>query len=110
MEKYAPFEKVFLVILNKHASLKKKVVRANHSPYITKTFRTAIKKQSYLENVYFKKKTPDSLRKFKKQKNYCSRRYKKEWKNISQVLIQEGSVTIKVFGKIYNLFSLKNES
>ena len=33
---------------------------------------------------------------------------KKSGKNISKVLIQEGSVTIKVFGKIYNLFSLKN--
>ena len=34
---------------------------------------------------------------------------KKSGKNISKVLIQEGSVTIKVFGKIFNLFSLKNE-
>ena len=78
LEKYAPFEKVFLVILNKHPSLKKKVARTNHAPYITKTLRKAIKRQSYLQNVYFKKKTPDSLRKFKKQNNYCSRLYKKE--------------------------------
>ena len=62
-------------------------------------------KQSYLEKVYFQKITPDSLTKFKKQKNYCSRLYKKE----RIVLIQEKSVTIKVFGKICNLFSLKNE-
>ena len=31
---YASFEKVFLDVLNKHAPLKKKVVRANHAPYI----------------------------------------------------------------------------
>ena len=66
-------------------------------------------KRPFLEKVYFKKKTPDSLTKFKKQKNYCSRLYKKDWKNISKVLLQEGSVAIKAFGKIYNLFSLKNE-
>ena len=39
VEEYAPFEKVFLDVLNKHAHLKKKVVRANHAPYITKTLR-----------------------------------------------------------------------
>ena len=39
VEEYAPFEKVFLDVLNKHAPLKKKVVRANHAPYITKTLR-----------------------------------------------------------------------
>ena len=34
---------------------------------------------------------------------------KKSGQNILKVLIQEGSVTIKVFGKVINLFSLKNE-
>ena len=89
VEEYAPFEKVFLDVLNKHAPLKKKVVRANHASYITKTLRKAIMKRSCLEKLYFKKKTPDSLIKFKKQKNYCSRLYKKEQKNISKGLIQE---------------------
>ena len=36
--------------------------------------------RSYLENVYFKKRTGKSLREYKKQKNYCSRLYKKELK------------------------------
>ena len=63
LEEYAPFEKVFLDALTKHAPLKKKVVCANHAPYITKTLRKAIMKWSYLEKVYFKKKIPDSLKK-----------------------------------------------
>ena len=37
-------------------------------------------KRSYLEHVYFKKLTDQSLRNYKKQKNYCSRLYKKERK------------------------------
>ena len=37
VEEYTPFEKVFLDVLNKQAPLKKKVVRSNHAPYITKT-------------------------------------------------------------------------
>ena len=38
----------------------------------------AIMRRSYLENVYFKIRTDKSLREYKKQKNYCSRLYKKE--------------------------------
>ena len=38
-------------------------------------------KISYLEKVYFKKQTTQSLERYKKQKNYCSRLYKKERKN-----------------------------
>ena len=55
-EEYDPFEKVFLDVLNKHAPLKKKVVRADHAPYTTKTLRKAIMKRSYLEKVHFKTK------------------------------------------------------
>ena len=51
---YESFEKVFLSILNKHAPLKKKVVRANHVPYVTKALRKAIMKRSALENKYLR--------------------------------------------------------
>ena len=64
VEEYASFEKFSLDVLNKRAPLKKNVVRANHTPYITKTLRKDIMKRSYLEKVYFKKKTPESLEKF----------------------------------------------
>ena len=74
------FEKLFLKALDKHAPVKKKVVRANHAKYISKPLRKAIMKRSYLEKIYLKKKTTQSLEKYKKQKNYCSRLYKKERK------------------------------
>ena len=103
VEEYAPFEKIFLDVLNKHAHLKKKVVCANHAPYITKTLRKAIMKRSHLEKVCSKKKTPDSLTKFKNKGIIAADCTKKSRKNILKVLIQEGSVTIKVFGKIHDL-------
>ena len=53
----------FLGVLNEHAPLKKKVLRANHAPYVTKALRKAIMKSSYLEKLYFKKKTTESLKK-----------------------------------------------
>ena len=47
-ESYKFFEKVFLDTLNKHSSLKKKSVRANHAPYVTITLRKAIMRRSNL--------------------------------------------------------------
>ena len=53
---YTSFEENFLGVLNKHAPLKKKVLRANHGPYVTRALRKAIMKKSYLEKLYFKKR------------------------------------------------------
>ena len=39
-------------VLNRHAPLKKKILRANHSSYMSKTLRKAIMRRSYLENKY----------------------------------------------------------
>ena len=54
------------------------MLKANHAPYIAKAVRKAIMKRSYLENLYFKKRTPESMKKYKKQKNFYSKLYKKE--------------------------------
>ena len=76
------FHEMFLGILNQHASLKSKLLPANHTSYISKPLRKPIMKRSYLENLYFKRPTDHFLRNYKKQKNYCSRLYKTERKKI----------------------------
>ena len=67
--------------LDKHAPLKKKIVRANHAPYVTKNMRKAIMRRSALENVFYKKKTPESHKAYKKQKNIVAGFTKKNAKN-----------------------------
>ena len=42
-------------LLNRYAPLKKKILRVNHSSYMSKTLRKAIMRRSYLEKKYFKK-------------------------------------------------------
>ena len=74
------FDEKFLEVLDKHAPLKKKLLRANHASYVSKALQKAIMRRSYLEKVYFKNHTENSLRAFKKQKNFCSQLYKKERK------------------------------
>ena len=49
---YDEFDKAYLQVLDKHAPMKSKIVRANHAPYITKTLRKAIMRRSNLESKY----------------------------------------------------------
>ena len=79
-ESYTQYKSSFLKTLNGHAPLKKKIVRANEVPYMTKALRKAISNRSRLQHRYYKKKDEASLRAYRKQKNYCSRLYKIERK------------------------------
>ena len=77
---YTYFKDCIIDKLNEYAPLKKRVVRSNEVPYMTKKLRKAISNRSRLKNRYYKLKTNESFLKFKKQRNYCSRLYKKERK------------------------------
>ena len=77
---YGEFEDIFLIVLQNHAPLKKKLIRANHAPYMTKALRKSMMRRSQLETKYYKSKLPDDKKAYKKQKNFVSRLYKKEMK------------------------------
>ena len=73
-------------VLNRHAPLKKTTKRATEVPYMTKVLRKAIANRSRFENNYYRLKTEESKIRYKKQKNYCSRLYKKERKKFYETL------------------------
>ena len=81
---------------------------------MSKAVRKAIMRRSYLENVYFKKRTDKSLRAYKKQKNYCrlyKRLYKKEPKKLFNKLNPSFVNDNKLFLKtIKPFFSNKGSS
>ena len=105
------FNQTFLNVLNKYAPLKKKQLRASHYSYVSKSMRKAIKRRFYLENVYFKKRMDKSLRAYKKQKNYCSRLFKKERKKFFNKLNPSFFNDNKLFWKtIKPFFSNKGSS
>ena len=60
--------------------MKRKLTRANHSSYISKPLRKAIMRRCHPEKIYCKSKSEKSFEAYKKQKNVCSRLYKKERK------------------------------
>ena len=75
---YELFESKFLSILNLHAPLKKKIIRANHAPYMTKYLKKAMMRRHQLATKYTKSRQVEDFQKFKRQRNFVSKLYKKE--------------------------------
>ena len=102
VENYAKFEKIFLESLDKHAPLKKKILRANNKPYMSKTLRKAITR-SALKNRYYRDRLPESEKAFKKQRNFTAKLLKKEKKkyfssiNMNNYTDEEVAKTCKSF-------------
>ena len=73
-----------LSVLDRHAPVKRKTIRANHKPYITKQIRKAIMTKTRFANKRHKTNSQEDIRLFKKQQNYVNReckRAKKEYFN-----------------------------
>ena len=67
---YNVFDDTFNKVLDKHAPIKTKLLRANHKPYVTKAMRKAIMKRSELASKYRRSPTDENLKAWKKHKNY----------------------------------------
>ena len=79
---YSHFNESLQTLLEKHAPLKSKFVRANEVPYMTKSWRKAIMTRSRLKNEYLKNPTPFNWMKYKRQRNLCvslNRRSRREY-------------------------------
>ena len=74
---YQHFLNIFLDILNKHAPIKKKYIRANQSNFMTRKLSKAIMKRSKLRNRFLKEKTEASRKAYNIQRNYCVNLLKK---------------------------------
>ena len=93
-----------------HAPLKKKVIRANHAPYMTKSPRKAIMRRSQLQSKYYKTKCKTDHELFKKKLNFVSKMYKKENKCFYKNLDLNNILDNKKFWKYMKpLFSDKTQ-
>ena len=68
---YDIFKNVCMDVVNKHAPLKRKYMRANHAEYMDKEFSQAIMKRSKLRNVYLNHRNEENRLAYKKQRNFC---------------------------------------
>ena len=62
---------MFKIIFEKHAPLKNKCLRANHSKFVTKELSKAIMPRSKLRKMFLKDRAEESRSKYKKQRNVC---------------------------------------
>ena len=108
---YENFHEIVLSILNAHAPLKKKHVRANHASFMTKEIRKAVMKRAKLIKVYLKKRTEATKAAYNYQRNICisllriSKRFYLE--NLNLKLVRDNK---KVWKNAAPLFSNKINS
>ena len=83
---YSDFRSIFNWILQNHAPIKKRILRFNNSPFMTKTLRKPIMHRSKFKNIYNKKRTDDNWINYKKQMNFCVNLLRKTKKDYFQNL------------------------
>ena len=65
------FDSTVKSILNKQVPLKKKYLRTNDGPFMTKELRMANMKSSRLKNEFYKTRTYENWAAYKRQRNLC---------------------------------------
>ena len=70
-EDYGAFKAVVMAVLNEHARVKKKYIRTNDGPFMTKALRKENMHRTRLRNKYNNYRTEENLTAFKKQRNKC---------------------------------------
>ena len=103
---FGSFKKKVDNILQKHAPLKKRYVRANQAPFIDKNINKHIMKRSCLCNKFRNTKSDIDPKAYNTQRNLCVSliRQAKKKKKINVTLIQMLLPKIKLFGKLLNHF------
>ena len=78
---YSSFATAFDRVLDKHAPVKKKYVRVNDKPFMTRALRKATMLRSRLRNKYNEDRTAENWNNFRKQRNSCVKLFRKEKRN-----------------------------
>ena len=67
------FKETVFFIFNKHVQMKRKYVRANETPFMTKELHKAILKRSRLRNKFLKNRNEINRNNYQVQRNYCKK-------------------------------------
>ena len=103
---YEIFETIFMDLLNKHAPMKVKYVRANNAPFMNKVLSKAIMTRSRLRNKFIK--CPNDINRiiYNKHRNYCVNLLRKEKKkyfnNMDLKLLTENKLFWKTIKPLFS--------
>ena len=96
---YNKFNSILREVLDKHAPIKKKSLRANNSPFMTKQLRKMIMNRSRYKNTFFKSKTIENWEIYRKARNECVKLTKKVKREYFQNLNIGSIIDSKKFWK-----------
>ena len=77
---YIHFQNTFERVLQLHAPIKKKTIRGNNKPHVSKKLRKEIMKRSYLKSIANKTNDPEDVLNYKRQRNLVTKLNKIEKK------------------------------
>ena len=92
----------FLGIINKHAPLKKKIVRGNNAPFMNKEFQKEIYVRSRLRNKFWVEPSAENKTAYKKQRNKGVKIRRKVLRDIWIKFRKRVLKLTKVFGILLN--------
>ena len=102
------FVRILMNILDRHAPIKQKYIRANQGPFMTKELRKAVMIRSSLRNKFNKFKTKSAKCAYKKQRNLCTYLFRKAKRDYYSSLNPANVTDSKTFWRtIKPLFSDK---
>ena len=106
---YDIFEELLVQLLNRHAPLKEKCVRANNASFMNKTLSKAFMTRSCLRNKFLCNPNSANESNFKKFRNYCTSLVRKEkrkfFNNLNVDLVTDNK---KIWKTVRPLFSEKH--
>ena len=101
LNEFNRFHRVFLNLLNIQAPLKKKILRGNNSPFMTRTLRKATMTRSRLKNRFHKTRSDENWSLYKTQRNFCMKSLRKTNKDyfskVNPKLVSDNKSLIAVF-------------
>ena len=108
---YELFETMVMEVLNKHAPIKEKFVRANNAPFMFRVLSKAITNRSRLRNKFLKNPNDTNKMAYKRHRNYCvnllRREKKRYYGNLDFKLITDNK---KFWKTMKPFFSEKNSA
>ena len=97
--KFESFKNIADKILEKHAPMKKRFVRANQAPFVNKKISKEIMKRSRLRNKFLHSKSDIDRKAYNKQRNICVTLIRQEKKNFYSNLNMHDVTDNKMFWK-----------
>ena len=100
---FRSFNKTLEATLDKFAPYKKRILRGNNKPHVSKVLRKAIMKRSRLKNIYNRTRKAEDFQRYTKQRNYVTNLNKREKRQFFKNLGNDTDSS-KKFWKLVNPF------